>query len=72
VLRIHRDDSVTWRCEDADLSTEHDVTSVGGAHFQGSAAKMAGSYTVTFGATGTYAFECSIHPASMKGKVIVS
>jgi plastocyanin len=72
VLRIALGDRVTWRWEDADISTQHNVTSIGSAHFKSSSTTMTGSYTVTFPAVGTYAFECSIHPASMQGKIVVN
>lgn len=71
VLRIKRGDSVTWKWEDADISTQHNVTSLGPTHFKSSTTKMTGTYTITFATAGTYAFECSIHPASMQGKIIV-
>jgi plastocyanin len=71
VLHIARGDSVTWKWEDADIDTQHNVTSEGSKHFKSSTTKMRGTYTVKFTAAGTYNFECTIHPASMQGKIIV-
>jgi plastocyanin len=47
------------------------VTSTGHKHFKSSTTKMKGTYTVRFTTAGTYEFECTIHPASMQGKIIV-
>jgi plastocyanin len=71
VLHIARGDSVTWKWEDADIDTQHNVTSTGKKHFKSSTTKMSGTYTVRFATAGTYDFECTIHPASMQGKIIV-
>ena len=72
VLRIGRGDSVTWKLGDAAIGTAHNVTSIGRAHFANSATKMAGTYTIQCNTAGTYAFECTIHPLSMQGRIIVS
>jgi plastocyanin len=63
--------SVTWKWEDADIDTQHNVTSIGTDTFASSTTKMSGTYTVTFPKSGTYHFQCTIHPASMNGEVIV-
>jgi plastocyanin len=63
--------SVTWKWEDADIETQHNVTSVGSTRFKSSATKLSGTYTVRFNTVGTYRFECTIHALSMQGKVIV-
>jgi plastocyanin len=71
VVRIKAGQSVTWRWEDGDIDTEHNVTSIGRARFASSQTKMEGTYTVTFTHKGTYRFECTIHPQSMQGTVVV-
>lgn len=71
VLHIARGESVTWKWEDAAIDTQHNVTSTGSTSFKSSPTQMSGSYTVRFAVAGTYAFECTIHPASMQGKIIV-
>lgn len=63
--------SVTWKWEDADIETPHNVTSIGSKHFKSSTTKMTGTYTVVFNTAGVYKFECTIHPLSMQGRVIV-
>ena len=71
VIHVSRGGSVTWKWEDADIGTAHNVTSTGATSFASSTTKTTGNYTITFNAAGTYAFECTIHPLSMQGKVIV-
>jgi plastocyanin len=63
--------SVTWKWEDAAIETQHNVTSIGAARFKSSKTQLRGTYTVRFNKAGTYRFECTIHPLSMQGKVIV-
>jgi plastocyanin len=70
-LHIKRGESVTWKWEDADIDTQHNVTSTGAKHFKSSTTKMTGTYTVKFTKVGTYKFECTIHPESMTGAIIV-
>jgi plastocyanin len=41
-------------------------------HFKSSKTQERVTYTVTFNAPGTYDFECTIHPQTMQGTVIVS
>jgi len=72
VVRIAVGQSVTWRWEDADIDTEHNVTSIGATKFADSQTKMTGTYTIKFSHAGVYHFECTIHPQSMQGKVIVN
>ncbi len=72
VVHIKKGQSVTWKWEDADIDTQHNVTSIGATRFKSSSTKMSGTYTIKFTHTGTYKFECTIHPQSMQGKVIVS
>jgi len=63
--------TVTWRWEDADIDTEHNVTSIGATHFKSSRTQQSGTYTLKFNKAGVYRFECTIHPLSMQGKVVV-
>lgn len=72
VIHVSRGGSVIWKWEDADIGAPHNVTSTGATHFASSTTKLTGTYAVTFNAAGTYAFQCTIHPLSMQGKVIVS
>jgi plastocyanin len=71
-VHIKTGQSVTWMWEDADIDTQHNVTSIGSKHFKSSKTQERGTYTVTFNAPGTYDFECTIHPQTMQGKVIVN
>jgi plastocyanin len=70
-LRVAVGQAVTWKWEDAALDTQHNVTSTGAARFKSSPTKMTGTYTVRFTHIGTYHFECTIHPQSMQGEIIV-
>jgi len=63
--------TVTWHWEDADIDTEHNVTSIGDTHFKSSRTQQSGTYTLKFNKAGIYRFECTIHPLSMQGKVVV-
>jgi plastocyanin len=63
--------SVTWKWEDGDIETAHNVTSIGHTKFKSSTTNQTGTYTVRFNTAGTYKFECTIHPLSMQGKVVV-
>jgi plastocyanin len=40
--------------------------------FRSSPTKTTGTYSVRFTRTGTYRYECTIHPASMRGTIIVN
>jgi plastocyanin len=71
VVHIKVGGRVMWKWEDADIETPHNVTSIGSKHFKSSTTKMSGTYTVVFNTAGVYKFECSIHPLSMQGRVIV-
>jgi plastocyanin len=64
--------SVVWKWEDADIETQHNVTSIGHTKFRSSPTMLRGTYTVRFNTAGTYRFECTIHPLSMQGKVVVN
>jgi plastocyanin len=70
-VTIVRGQSVTWEFLDGGLLTSHNVTSVGKLRFRGSRTMRSGSYTVRFTRAGTYKFMCTLHPASMNGKVTV-
>ncbi len=71
-LVVHRGDRVTWEFLDAKLLSPHTVTSVGSRRFKDSPkARLAGSFTAQFATRGTYRFECTIHPASMSGVIVV-
>lgn len=71
-LVIHRGDRVTWKFLDAPLLSAHTVTSQGSRRFRDSPhARMSGSFTAGFAAAGTYRYECTVHPASMHGVVVV-
>lgn len=71
-VTISRGSSVKWVWLDQRLDTPHNVTSrSGGAQFKGSGTRRSGSYTVRFEKSGTYLYECTIHPASMQGEIVV-
>ena len=57
-----------WSWQDG--ATPHNVTSAGRTKFRSSATKQSGKYSVTFAKTGTYHYECTIHPG-MTGVVVV-
>jgi plastocyanin len=69
---IKRGGSVRWVWLDAAIDTEHNVTSTGGGpRFASSRTMRSGSYAVRFTRAGIYRYQCTIHPASMQGEVIV-
>lgn len=73
-LTIRRGTTVTWRWLDASIEAQHNVTSLarrGGRRFRSSPTQLTGKYSVRFTRAGTYAYECTIHPLSMQGLVIV-
>lgn len=71
-VTISRGSTVTWRWLDGDIDTAHNVTSVsGGLQFKPSGTRLTGSYSVRFDRPGKYFYECTIHPASMQGEIIV-
>jgi plastocyanin len=73
-VTIKRGATVTWKFLDADIDTEHNVTSKkrsGSRRFRSSTSKQSGSYRVTFTKSGTYYYECTIHPQSMQGEIVV-
>ncbi len=72
-LKIKVGTKVSWLWLDGD--TIHNVTSKhqrNGLRFKNSADKRKGGvYSVTFKKPGVYYYECTIHPLSMQGEVIV-
>ena len=73
--------AVTWKNEDA---SEHTVTSgvvtqgtsgvttAADGRFASGSLKQNSTFSHTFTAPGTYAYFCTIHPATMRGEVIVT
>lgn len=53
-----------------DDGTTHNVTSVGGKRFTTISDRASGSPSRTFSRTGTYRFECTLHPG-MTGRITV-
>ncbi len=73
-VTVKRNTTVTWRFLDGSIDTEHNVTSPkksGGLRFRSSTSKQSGSYSVKFVKPGAYYYECTIHPQSMQGEVVV-
>ncbi|ADB48582.1 cupredoxin domain-containing protein [Conexibacter woesei] len=64
-VTIHRGDRVTWQWRDG--RTRHNVTS---RSFRSASTRSSGSYSVTFGRPGTFAYHCTLHPG-MTGSVVV-
>lgn len=56
---------VTWTWSG---SAQHNVTFTSGAN---SATQAAGTFARTFGSAGTFAYQCTLHPASMQGTITV-
>ena len=72
-VRITRGTVVRWHWLDGAVGT-HNVTSKGvrgGLRFRGTRTKTSGFYSVTFTKRGTYYYECTVHPLTMQGKIIV-
>jgi plastocyanin len=71
-ITIQRGSTVTWQWLDGHIDTAHNVTSLpGGSQFKASGTRQTGSYTVRFNTPGKYFYECTIHPASMQGEIVV-
>ena len=65
--------TVKWIWLDADIDTQHNVTSLpGGKSFKSSKTMMSGTYSVKFTKPGTYKYECTIHPTAMQGVITVT
>ena len=67
-VRIGRGGRIRWRWDDGD--TSHNVTSRGRLRFKSSPTKSSGTYVVRFRRSGTYRYECTLHPG-MVGRVVV-
>lgn len=71
-LTIKAGSIVTWRWLDAHIDTDHNVTSLpGGLQFKPSGTRLTGVYSIRFQKPGKYFYECTIHPASMQGEIVV-
>jgi plastocyanin len=73
-VTIKRGATVTWKFLDSAIDTEHNVTSrkkSGGLRFRSSTSKQSGTYVVKFTKPGKYFYECTIHPQSMQGEIVV-
>lgn len=63
---------MTWQWLDGHIDTPHNVTSLpGGPQFKASGTRQTGSYSIRFNTPGKYLYECTIHPASMQGEIVV-
>jgi plastocyanin len=60
--------TVTWTNED---DFPHDVTMLDGAK-EKRPLSIGKSASITFAGTGTFRYQCSIHPQQMKGTVVVT
>ena len=72
-LKIRAGTKVTWHWLDGSEGT-HTVTSKAEKHdlrFRDSRLKTTGTYTVRFTKPGVYYYECSVHPLTMQGVIIV-
>lgn len=71
-VTIQRGSTVTWQWLDGHIDTAHNVTSQpGGLQFKPSGTRLTGSYSIRFDKPGNYFYECTIHPASMQGEIVV-
>lgn len=71
-VTIQQGSTVTWRWLDGKIDTAHNVTpQPGGLQFKPSGTKLTGSYSIRFERPGKYFYECTIHPASMQGEIVV-
>ncbi len=60
--------TVTWTWVG---SLSHSTQSTGAPSFPGSVVQTSGNFQFLFGAAGTYTYICSVHGASMSGRVVV-
>ncbi|MEX2181314.1 MAG: Ig-like domain-containing protein [Gemmatimonadaceae bacterium] len=60
--------TVTWSWTGASF---HDVGSNVAPTFTSSPLQTSGQYQFTFGSTGTYQYNCNVHPQQMTGRIIV-
>lgn len=68
-LTVTKGTVVTFK--NLDRGTNHNVTSAGAKRFKSSKNFKTGSYKVTFRSAGTFKYSCTLHPLTMKGKVVV-
>jgi plastocyanin len=66
-VKVHKGDTVVWSNAD---TLDHTVTSSAGRILASSAINPGKTYKHTFNATGTFRYNCSIHP-DMRGSVVV-
>jgi plastocyanin len=67
-VTVHAGQTIRWRNFDA---TPHNVTSTGGAHVASRDFGKGGTFEFTPEKAGVIDYVCSIHPASMVGKITV-
>ena len=67
---IGKNNTISWVDQD---SIPHTVTSLAGApsSFDSGTLRQGNIFTHTFSVPGTYTYDCSFHPAWMKGTIIV-
>jgi plastocyanin len=71
-VTIQRGSTVTWQWLDGHIDTSHNVTPLpGGLQFKASGTRQTGSYSIRFNTPGKYFYECTLHPASMQGEIVV-
>jgi plastocyanin len=71
-LTIKAGSTVTWQWLDGKIDTAHNVTSLpDGLQFKPSGTRLTGVYAIRFQKPGKYFYECTIHPASMQGEIVV-
>lgn len=71
-VTIQLGSTVTWQWLDGHIDTAHNVTpQPGGLQFKPSGTRLTGSYSIRFDKPGDYFYECTIHPASMQGEIVV-
>jgi plastocyanin len=66
-ITISKGSTVKWRWVG---SVRHNVVATRGARFR-SGTKSSGTYSHTFRSRGTVRYVCTIHPSSMRGKIVV-
>jgi plastocyanin len=67
-LKVSRGTKVTFAFRDA--TTVHNVTSTGAKRFKTISNRSTGSLSRTFQRSGTYRFQCTLHPG-MTGRIVV-
>lgn len=72
-ITISRGTTVKWIWEDG-VHGDHNLTPLkkrGSLLFKGTGTRTKGTYSFRFTKSGTYYYECSIHPLTMQAKIIV-